>query len=82
MLRSVKSVPLWRSWVCLPGINEADAGCMWTHMLKKARYVCDRPQMVQAAVGQLLTKTQTPSLHPDQTSTAAVMAFQSLTADI
>lgn len=36
MLRSVRSVPLWRSWVCLPSINEADAGCMWTHMLKKS----------------------------------------------
>lgn len=49
---------------------------------KKGRCACDHPQMVQAAVGQVLTKTQTPSLHPDQTSAAAVMAFQSLTADI
>lgn len=37
MLRSVESAFPWQCRLSLPGINEADAGCMWTDMLRRSR---------------------------------------------
>lgn len=49
---------------------------------QKYTCACDHPQDGAGSFGPIADKTEPPSLHPDQTTAAAVMAFQSLTADI